>query len=199
MDVLKEDQTMENERAVLEWMLGKYVQAKRRKKQLEVRLMEINQERNAPIGGNGYDPMPRSSGNSDGAAGILLKLAEMEDRILSQKQRMEYDIVMISKILNFLPEDSMGKEICELRHIDGYEWGDIANQIPMSKSQCHRIHKAAMYELLEFDYVKKMVQENRESYEYYIAKKEEARLRRENLVEKIHVKKNQRKKTENKV
>lgn len=73
----------------------------------------------------------------------------------------------------------MEREICELRHIDGHEWGEIAEGIPMSKSQCHRIHKAAMYELLEFNYVKELVTENRESYEYYIEKKEEARYRRE--------------------
>lgn len=65
----------------------------------------------------------------------------------------------------------MEREICELRHIDGHEWGEIAEGIPMSKSQCHRIHKAAMYELLEFNYVKELVTENRESYEYYIEKK----------------------------
>ena len=89
-------------------------------------------------------------------------------------------MVNVVTILDFLPSESMEREICELRHIDGHEWGDIADQIPMSKSQCHRIHKAAMYELLEFDYVKKLVEENRESYEYYIEKKEEARYRREN-------------------
>ena len=78
----------------------------------------------------------------------------------------------------------MEREICELRHIDGHEWGEIAEGIPMSKSQCHRIHKAAMYELLEFNYVKELVTENRESYEYYIEKKEEARYRRENQARK---------------
>ena len=78
----------------------------------------------------------------------------------------------------------MGREICELRHLDGHEWGEIAEGIPMSKSQCHRIHKAAMYELLEFNYVKELVAENRESYEYYIEKKEEARYRRENRARK---------------
>lgn len=78
----------------------------------------------------------------------------------------------------------MEREICELRHIDGHEWGEIAEGIPMSKSQCHRIHKAAMYELLEFNYVKELVAENRESYEYYIEKKEEARYRRENQARK---------------
>lgn len=165
------NEELENDRSVLEWMLGQYVRAKRRKKQLEVRLLEINAERDSPIGGQGYDPLPRSGGNNEGAAGILMKLADIEDRIYEQKAKADKSMVNVATILNFLPEESMEREICELRHIDGHEWGEIAEGIPMSKSQCHRIHKAAMYELLEFNYVKELVTENRESYEYYIEKK----------------------------
>ena len=44
------NEELENDRSVLEWMLGQYVRAKRRKKQLEVRLLEINAERDSPIG-----------------------------------------------------------------------------------------------------------------------------------------------------
>ena len=179
------NEEMENDRSVLEWMLGQYVRAKRRKKQLEVRLLEINAERDSPIGGQGYDPLPRSGGNNEGAAGILMKLADIEDRIYEQKAKADKSMVNVATILNFLPEESMEREICELRHLDGHEWGEIAEGIPMSKSQCHRIHKAAMYELLEFNYVKELVTENRESYEYYIEKKEEARYRREIGQEKI--------------
>lgn len=178
------NEELENDRSVLEWMLGQYVRAKRRKKQLEVRLLEINAERDSPIGGQGYDPLPRSGGNNEGAAGILMKLADIEDRIYEQKAKADKSMVNVATILNFLPEESMEREICELRHIDGHEWGEIAEGIPMSKSQCHRIHKAAMCELLEFNYVKELVTENRESYEYYIEKKEEARYRRENQARK---------------
>ena len=178
------NEELENDRSVLEWMLGQYVRAKRRKKQLEVRLLEINAERDSPIGGQGYDPLPRSGGNNEGAAGILMKLADIEDRIYEQKAKADKSMVNVATILNFLPEESMEREICELRHLDGHEWGEIAEGIPMSKSQCYRIHKAAMYELLEFNYVKELVTENRESYEYYIEKKEEARYRRENQARK---------------
>lgn len=51
------NEELENDRSVLEWMLGQYVRAKRRKKQLEIRLLEINAERDSPIGGQGYDPL----------------------------------------------------------------------------------------------------------------------------------------------
>ena len=83
------NEELENDRSVLEWMLGQYVRAKRRKKQLEVRLLEINAERDSPIGGQGYDPLPRSGGNNEGAAGILMKLADIEDRIYEQKAKAD--------------------------------------------------------------------------------------------------------------
>ena len=113
------NEELENDRSVLEWMLGQYVRAKRRKKQLEVRLLEINAERDSPIGGQGYDPLPRSGGNNEGAAGILMKLADIEDRIYEQKTKADKSMVNVATILNFLPEESMEREICELRHIDG--------------------------------------------------------------------------------
>ena len=108
------NEEMENDRSVLEWMLGQYVRAKRRKKQLEVRLLEINAERDSQIGGQGYDPLPRSGGNSEGAAGILMKLADIEDRIYEQKAKADKSMVSVATILNFLPEESMEREICEL-------------------------------------------------------------------------------------
>ena len=100
------NEELENDRSVLEWMLGQYVRAKRRKKQLEVRLLEINAERDSPIGGQGYDPLPRSGGNSEGAAGILMKLADIEDRIYEQKAKADKSMVSVATILNFLPEDN---------------------------------------------------------------------------------------------
>ena len=83
------NEELENDRSVLEWMLGQYVRAKRRKKQLEVR--------------QGYDPLPRSGGNSEGAAGILMKLADIEDRIYEQKAKADKSMVSVATILNFLP------------------------------------------------------------------------------------------------
>lgn len=71
------------------------------KKQLEVRLLEINAERDSPIGGQGYDPLPRSGGNNEGAAGILMKLADIEDRIYEQKAKADKSMVSVATILNF--------------------------------------------------------------------------------------------------
>lgn len=64
------NEELENDRSVLEWMLGQYVRAKRRKT-ARGPASEINAERDSPIGGQGYDPLPRSGGNSEGAAESL--------------------------------------------------------------------------------------------------------------------------------
>lgn len=63
-----------------------------------------------------------------------MKLADIEDRIYEQKAKADKSMVNVATILNFLPEESMEREICELRHIDGHEWGEIAEGIPMSKA-----------------------------------------------------------------
>ena len=47
---------------VLKWILGQTYRAKARKNLLDRRLKMINLERESPIGGRGYDPLPHSSG-----------------------------------------------------------------------------------------------------------------------------------------
>ena len=80
-----------NEKAdVLKWMLGQIYRAEKRKKQLDERLVRIAEERDAPIGGVGYRPLPRSSsGEGNGAASIILKMSDIEERIYTQKEEVE--------------------------------------------------------------------------------------------------------------
>ena len=92
--------TEQKDELVLKWMLGQIGRAKKRKKQLDERLMEINEERNSPIGGVGYEPLPRSAGIGNGAASILFKLADIEERIYAQKTEIEKSIVRVMDILD---------------------------------------------------------------------------------------------------
>ena len=67
---------------VLKWILGQTYRAKARKNLLDRRLKMINLERESPIGGRGYDPLPHSSGTSaTGAASITKKQADIEEQI----------------------------------------------------------------------------------------------------------------------
>ena len=58
----------EDAREVLKWMLDQVRRAERHKRELMERLERINADRKNPIKSPGYDPMPRSAGNGDGAA-----------------------------------------------------------------------------------------------------------------------------------
>lgn len=44
-----------------------------------------------------------------------MKLADIEDRIYEQKAKADKSMVSVATILNFLPEESMEREICELK------------------------------------------------------------------------------------
>lgn len=155
-----------NEKAdVLKWMLGKIYRAEKRKKQLDERLVRIAEERDAPIGGVGYRPLPRSSsGEGNGAASIILKMSDIEERIYTQKEEVEKAIVRVMDILDYLPQDSLEREICELRHIDMKPWKDIQESIPMSRSQCSKRYNKAIEMLLNKGRIERMIEENEEAY-----------------------------------
>ena len=87
---------------ILIWLLGQIYRAEKRKQQLDERLIRINAERDAPIGGVGYEPLPRSSGTGSGAASILLKLADIEERIYAQKAEIERSIVRVIRWFLFV-------------------------------------------------------------------------------------------------
>lgn len=162
---------------ILKWMLGQIYRAEKRKKQLDERLMRINEERNAPIGGQGYEPMPRASSIGNGAASILLKIAEIEERIYQQRTEIEKSIVRVMDILDFLPIDSIGREICELRHIDMMKWKEIEEEIPMSHSQVNKNYQKAIRQLLSFSKIRQMVNENRDAFEEYVCEQGERKAK----------------------
>lgn len=166
------------QREVLKWMLWQIDRAKRHKRQLEERLLRINAERNAPIGGIGYDPLPRGAGVGNGAASITLKLAEVEDRIYKQRSEIEKCIVRVSEILDYLPVNSLEREVCELRYIDLKTWPEIEAEIPMAKSKCIEHHNMAIEILLGYPRIRKMCRDNEPAYLDYAVRRDNARDRR---------------------
>lgn len=162
---------------VLKWMLGQIGRAKKRKKQLDERLMEINEERNSPIGGVGYEPLPRNGGIGNGAASILFKLADIEERIYAQKTEIEKSIVRVMDILEYLPIDSLEREVCELIYIDGKKMAVVEKEIPMSRAQCYNKLNAAIAMLLTQPRIKAMVEDNTQAYDDWCYQRDNARER----------------------
>lgn len=169
--------TEQKDELVLKWMLGQIGRAKKRKKQLDERLMEINEERNSPIGGVGYEPLPRNAGISNGAASILFKLADIEERIYAQKTEIEKSIVRVMDILEYLPIDSLEREVCELLYIDGKKMGEIEKEIPMSRSQCYNKLNSAVAMLLTQPRIRAMVADKTEAYDDWCYQRDNARER----------------------
>lgn len=166
----------EDAREVLKWMLNQVKRAEAHKRELTERLMRINAERENPIGSPGYDPMPRSSGTGDGAASILFKLADIEDRIYEQRTEIENSYVKVMDIIDFIPQGEIARRIFELRHLDGLNMGDAADAIPMSKSRCYDIYNETLDKLLDFPKISLMVQENEAAYlDWYITMEERRR------------------------
>ncbi len=160
----------ENEKAeILKWLLGRIYRARQKKKRLDERLAKIRAERNAPLGGVKYKPLPRTSGEDEGAAGIVLKMSEIEDKIYKQQEEIERAIVCVMDILDKLPWDSLEREICEMRHIDTKPWQEIQDGIPMSRSQCYKRYNSAIAMLLSKEKIEQIIEENRENYEKWQA------------------------------
>lgn len=161
---------MDRQREILKWMLWQIKRAEARKKQLDERLMRINAQRDAPIGAINYDPLPRgaNSGEGNGAASILFKLSDIEERIYDQKAEIEKAIVRVMDIMDYLPVASLEREICELRHIDMKSWPDIEAEIPMSKRQCIEHYNKALEILLSFPRIQKLISDNADAYLAYI-------------------------------
>ncbi len=151
--------------AVLKYLLGQIDRAESRKKQLDERLKIINERRRSPIGGKGYGVMPRNEQKKeDGAASILFRIADIEERIYEQKREIEKATVRVMDIIDYLPVNTLEREICELRHIDLKPPGEIAKEIPMSRSQVNRKYNTAIDMLLANQRIKRMVVKYEDEY-----------------------------------
>lgn len=155
---------MEQQKEVLKWMLEQVKRSEDHKEELTDRLMRINAERKAPIGKPGYEPLPRTEAPGDGAASILFRLSEIEDRIYQQRAEIEKSIVRVMDIIDFIPQSEIERRIFELRYIDCMDWYEIADAIPLARSKCHEKHNAALEALLQYPKIKAMVDDAKLEY-----------------------------------
>ncbi len=164
---------------ILRWILGVNIRAHKRKQQLEKRLREIKAEENMPIGGQGYDPLPRGSSIGAGAAGIIFKLDEIEERILKQKASIQRAILQVMDILEYLPEDSAERNICELRYIDRMPMEEVAEEVGLSRAGAYKVHDNGIIILLQQQRVRKIIDDYRLEYLDYSIGKQLARAKKD--------------------
>lgn len=159
----------EMQEEILKWMLGQVYRAEHHKRELENRLERIIAEREAPIGSPGYDPLPRVMEPGAGAASILFKQADIEDRIYEQKTEIEKSIVRVMDIIEFIPRRDTARRIFELRHLDCLNMTETADAIPISRQQAYVIYNEAIDKLLQFPKIQKMIADSEVDYcEWYV-------------------------------
>lgn len=166
-DLTPEEMILEENRGLLKSYLNQLYIHKQRKAQLTRRLKEVNAELNEPIGGMKYKCTPRSETNlvGAGAASILYRIAEIEDRIALQKESIEISMLKIMDIMDFLSENSTERMILELRHIDCRSWKQIMQEVNLTRTPCNDYYNKGLEKLLTFKKVMTILSAYRKKYE----------------------------------
>lgn len=147
----------EKQEEVLKYLLGRIYRADKHKNQLDARLKNIAERRlmeNLPA--------------EDEPTSIRYWISDIECRILDQKKEIDQAIAQVMDIINYLPINSIERQICELRHIDFKPWGAISAEIPMSRSQVYKRHRNALKILLSNQRIQSMTAEYEGEYDAYI-------------------------------
>ena len=143
-------ETSEKYTALLKEYLNQYNDCKKYKHDLEKRLLAIDREMEAPIGGQGYSPLPSNTNMTGaGSASLIFRKAEIEDRIMQQQEQMVIIINNIMSILDHLPVGNRGRRILEYKYIDSLPWETIYKKMHLSKTPCFNYTNEAYKKLLE--------------------------------------------------
>lgn len=139
-------------REQLKMRLDRYRREDMRLRVLYAKKRRLEQEKMAPISGIKYSSMPKATYNTmDQAADIPLRIAEVEENIRQQAPRKAAARADVAAVLGRLPEDSAGRQIAEMRHIDLMMWEDIQQITCRSRSNCNLHYQKALDALLEME------------------------------------------------
>ena len=163
------------QKEILKWILRRVDRARRHRRELEERLERIRAERESPIGSPGYEPLPRVMEPGNGAASIILKIADIEDRLYEQKEELEEAYVQVMDIIDFIPQPEPARRIFELYHLDGLRFNQVAEAIPMSRSRAYEIYDETINGLLGIQRVQDMVKEFEAGYIDWYVNQEKAK------------------------
>lgn len=141
-------QMNEDERIFLKRYLSQYYRANERQKILRERLADIRTE---------LDPAGKNGRNTS----LAIKMAEIEDRIARQSEIEATAILDIMDVLEFLPQDSVEREIMEMRHIDCKPWNEIMRTIHLSRAPCFRRYSTGLERLYTYKKVRTTLAEFR--------------------------------------
>lgn len=147
-----EGKTIKEKKAILKKYLGQYYRARGKKDVLKERRESLRREMEMPISCIRYSAVPKSITNSigEGAASISYRIAEIDERIENQTNDMSLAMLNVMDIMDFLPSDSIEREILEYRHIDCMSWKEITEQAHMVRSSCTSYYAKGLEMLLQY-------------------------------------------------
>ena len=152
---------MKNDDAILlKKYLSRYYRAKQRNAILKNRLAEISEELEHPsMPPCKTDAMKvDTSEGGEGAASLIFKKADVEDRFQKQIESEVQIILDINDVLECLPSDSVERSILELRHLDCKGWGYISRATHLTRSPCYDHYKKGIRMLLQHPFVQKKLE-----------------------------------------
>lgn len=138
--------------------LKQYTDCKSRQNELKRRREQLEIELRNPLKGSGYSSMPSGRKTSEGAAAIVLMIAEIEDDILVQHEDMVKRLLEITQVISEVPSETRGRRILELRYIDGCRWENICKKMYISRRQAQRDEKVALDRLLSMGWVQERIE-----------------------------------------
>ena len=149
---MEKDDKKDDKRERLKTQLDWYRRADMRLRVLYAKRRRLEQEKITPISGIKYSSMPKATYNTtDQAADIPLRIAEVEEDIRQQAGKKAAARAYVAAVLGQLPEDSAGRQIAELRHLDLMMWEDIQRITCRSRSNCNLHYQKALDALLEME------------------------------------------------
>lgn len=142
-------------RRILKRYLSQYYRAKDKQAVLRKRLEHLQAElrqpgvRYTPPKGIPFKPKPCIE-----AASLTIKISDIEDRIQQQANTEAQSIIDIMDMIEFLPADTLERDILEYRHIDCKSWNDIMKCVHLTRSPCFEYYNRALDKLLEYKKVR---------------------------------------------
>lgn len=160
-------------RRILKRFLSQYYRAKDKQAVLRARLASLQAELRHPgVSVPPQDGIPVKGGVSNGAASLTFKIADIEERIQRQIEIEARSIIDIMDVIEFLPADTIERDILEYRHIDCKPWDKIMDCVHLTRSPCFEYYNKALDKLLTYKKVRVTLSEfearlNREAKETY--------------------------------
>lgn len=162
-----ETATSNEDRRILKRYLSQYYRAKEKQAALRHRLEELQAELRHPgVNTPPLDGIPTRSKRNDGAAALIFKIGDIEERIQRQIDIEARSVAEIMNVLEFLPRESTERDILEYRHIDCKPWNEIMDLVHLTRSPCFEHYNKGLDKLLTY----KKVRATLEAYETRLAR-----------------------------